>query len=125
MLNDDFRDAQGGSGDYLGRHYSTYVEEVKDLKRKGDDTKIEQLLYRLIEATEAEDEISKHGVAPWYYEQLAIVYRKIKDYKSEVSILTRYSIHQQNRRPFTKTPKLLKRLNRAKELFAKTEYKKL
>lgn len=102
MYDNDLQNAKRKDGDYLGRHFSSYVEEVKDLKRQGDDSNAEKLLYKLIKATENEDAISKHGVAPWYYEQLAILYRKTKDYKSEVSILTRYSIHQQSRRPYTK-----------------------
>ncbi|MDP2965606.1 MAG: hypothetical protein Q8N39_06140 [Pelolinea sp.] len=120
MFNDNFQDAISKAGDYLGRHYSTYVEEVKDLKRKGDVNKLEHLLYKLVEATEAQDMVSNYGVAPWYYEELAKYFRKKKDYQSEVAILTRYSIHQLNRRPCTKTPILLKRLERAKELLAKT-----
>ena len=36
----------------------------------------------------------EEGVAPWYYEQLAIIYRKQKRYVDEVTILQRYEIHE-------------------------------
>ena len=31
------------------------------------------------------------GVAPWYYEQLAIIYRKRKDYLKEIEVLERFA----------------------------------
>ena len=41
-------------GFYHGQHYSTYVEEVRELKRGEQRGQAEQLLLKLIEATEAE-----------------------------------------------------------------------
>jgi hypothetical protein len=41
-------------GYYLGRNYTTYFEEVKALKRSGDDQAAERLLLALVDATEAE-----------------------------------------------------------------------
>lgn len=42
-------------------------------------------------ATEVESRLEKWSVAPWYYEQLAISYRKCGNAEAEVSILERYS----------------------------------
>jgi len=103
-------------GFFNGRHFTTFVEEVKQLKRDGKIDELEKLLWNLVYSIEEEDKINKWGVAPWYYEELAKLFRKSKDYKSEIIILSRYSAHQQDRRPCTSTPILLRRLERAKEL---------
>ncbi len=81
-------------GAYRGRHFTTYVEEVKELKRAGRIDEAEALLLQLVEATEAEDKREKLGVAPWYYQQLAMIYRKRKDYVAEVGVLERFAKHR-------------------------------
>ncbi len=74
-----------------GRHYSVYVVEVRRLKRVGDLDDAKELLLRLVDATEAEASARGEGwVAPWYYEQLAIIYRKKKQPADELAILERY-----------------------------------
>ena len=73
-----------------GRHYTFYVDVVRDLKRHGRLDEAEALLLRLVDAVEAEAAAEGYGVAPWYYEQLAIIYRKQKRYRDEVDVLTRY-----------------------------------
>lgn len=57
------------------------------------------------------------GVAPWYYEQLAILYRKEKQYLQEVAILERYI--NQPKAAGVGPQKLAGRLEKAKELLAK------
>ena len=57
---------------------------------------------------------AKWGVAPWYYEQLAIIYRKRKGYDSELRILGRFA--EQKHGPGIKPAKLLARLEKAKQL---------
>ncbi len=83
-------------GFYNGRHYTEYVEEVKSLKREGRLEEAERLLLALITATKAEARAQKWEPAPWYEDQLAIVYRKMaaaqrkeKDYKALVKTLER------------------------------------
>ena len=66
------------SGLYKGRHYTTYVEEVKALKRAGDYVGAERLLLALVGAAENEARANRWRVAPGYYNQLAIIYRKTK-----------------------------------------------
>lgn len=73
-----------------GKHYSEWPDEVRALKREGKLADAEQFLLRLVEATEAEARAKGIGVAPWYYEQLAIIYAKQRDPTRELAILERY-----------------------------------
>lgn len=78
-------------GFYRGRHFTAYPDEVRDLRRAGKDEEAERLLLELANAVEAESKTPGGiGMAPWYYEQLAIIYRKRKDYGAEIAILQRY-----------------------------------
>ncbi|MCY3990497.1 MAG: hypothetical protein OXF50_04610 [Caldilineaceae bacterium] len=99
-----------------GKHYTGYVEQVNRLKREGQHDKAVRLLLKLVDATEAESKNSDSlsGVAPWYYEQLAIVYRKEKRYGDEVAILERYE--KQPKAPGASPGKLAKRLKQARTL---------
>jgi len=93
-----------------GKHYTEYYNEVLDLKKTGKHYMAILLLLQLVDATEAESRADNIGVAPWYYEQLAIVYRKLNDYENEVHILERFS--KQSHSPGSATQKLLDRLNK-------------
>jgi hypothetical protein len=102
------------AGRVRGRHYTDYVEDVKALRRSGKDEAAERLLLELVDATEEESRLRDIGVAPWYYEQLAIIYRKRKDPTAEAAILERYA-----RRPPTPgagAAKLAERLIKARAL---------
>ena len=103
-----------GPGYYRGRHYTTYVSDVKDLKRSGRLEDAEALLLGLVEATEAQSAEENCGVAPWYYEELAKIYRRRRAYEMEVRILERFA--RQTHAPGVKPGKLLDRLERAREL---------
>jgi hypothetical protein len=94
------------------------VEKVLSLKREGNLESAEHLLLQEVASTEYEDNINQWGVAPWCYEQLAIIYRKQKDYKSEVRILERFAC--QRHAPGALPPKLLARLKKAKVLLEKS-----
>jgi len=73
------------------RHYTGFVEEIKAFKRVGRLEEAEQLLLRCCDATEDEARVMSWGPpAPWYYEQLAIIYRRQKETSKEVAILERY-----------------------------------
>ena len=105
-------------GYYRGRHYTTYIDEFKALKRSGDDESLEQLLLALVDATESESRTkASSGVAPAYYEELAILYRGRKDYAAEVAILERFK--QQRHASGVKPPRLLERLEKARALLRK------
>lgn len=101
-------------GFYEGRHFTTYVDDVKRLKRDRRLSAAEQLLLGLVDATEAEDEVERYGVAPWYYEQLAVIYRQRKDYVAECTILERFKFqrHASGGMPAT----LISRLAKARDL---------
>lgn len=73
----------------------------------------EKLLLALVNATENESRSDGLGVAPWYYEKLAILYRKKKNLKAEIKILERFS--RQKHAPGVTPPKLLARLEKLKK----------
>jgi len=77
------------TGYVRGRHYTGYVEKVKQLKRDRRHEEAIALLLELVDATEAEARTEGWGAAPWYYVQLAIIYRKDRRFDDEVSILER------------------------------------
>lgn len=74
-----------------GRYYLYYVDVIKEQKRRGEFAKAESLLIKILDAIEREEAEFKDGVAPWYYEQLAIIYRKQKRFDDEVAVLERYA----------------------------------
>lgn len=78
------------AGHVRGKHYTTYVEDVRHLKRDGQFEAAERLLLELVAATEAEASAEGWGVAPSYYEQLAILYSRQKAGGKELAILERY-----------------------------------
>jgi len=90
------------------------VNDVKELKKLGNFDEAERLLLRLVVAMEKACKKNNDGVAPWYYNELAKIYRKKKEYQKEVTILKRFS-HQKHGRGVG-PKKLLERLERAREL---------
>ena len=101
-----------GPGMVEGKHFTEWADTVKELRRQGDEEAAEELLLALVDATEAEARAEGYGVAPWYYEQLAISYRKRGEPEKEVAILERYAAQQHA--PGVKPPKLLERFENAK-----------
>ncbi|MDP1563581.1 MAG: hypothetical protein Q8M16_19555 [Pirellulaceae bacterium] len=97
-----------------GGHYSDYVASVKQLKSENQNEKAIKLLLRLVAKIEKEAQLKGDGwgVAPWYYEQLAIIYRKEKQYENEVKILERYECQPKGAGP----DKLSLRLLKAREI---------
>lgn len=107
-------DGKPAAGRVRGRHYTDYVDEVKVLRRDDRDDTAEALLLELVEATEEEARALGTGAAPWYYEQLAIIYRKRKHVDAEIQILERYSA--QPPAPGAGPEKLAQRLAKARTL---------
>ena len=85
---------------------------MKELKRRKEHERAEVLLLALIEAVEHESEAEGVGVAPWYYEQLAIIRRKRGDLDGEVAILEQFAAKPHA--PGVSTPKVLARLDDAR-----------
>src|SRR3989442_15824165 len=72
-----------------GRYYTTYVDEVRRLKRAAQFDQAERLLLRLVDAAEEEARATGCGVAPCYYAQLGIIYTKLKPGTAQLKILQR------------------------------------
>lgn len=110
--------AMEAAGRVDGDHYTDLVESVKQLKREKRHEEAIPLLLRLVEATEEEAKAAGGGwgVAPWYYEQLAILYRKERRYADEVAILERYQA--QPKAPGAGPGKLAERLEKARRKYA-------
>lgn len=101
------------SGTYEGRPIFAFVEQVKELLREEKLDEAEDLLWHLIQATEAESEATRLGVAPWYYSKLANVYHKKGEYQAEVQVLERFS--KQRYAPGVMPRKLIARLEKARQ----------
>jgi hypothetical protein len=104
-------------GFYKGRHYTEWVGDLQELKRKGELDDFEAIMLMVLDANEADAQKQQWGVAPWYYEQLAILYRKQKRYEDEVAVLERYD--RQKKAGGVKPAKLKERLVKARELVEK------
>jgi hypothetical protein len=99
--------------------YTDQVSTITELKRAAHLADAAVLLARTILAVEAE--AAQKGqtwkLAPWYYKELAIVYRKMKHFDAEVLVLKRYLDHPksipQRRAEFAS------RLAKARELSAR------
>ena len=92
-----------------GHHYTGYVERVKLLKRENRHAEAIELLLKLVDATENEAKVNGGGLAPWYYEELAGLYRKNNRPDDELAILERYNKQPKAR---GKHPEMIKkRLN--------------
>jgi hypothetical protein len=119
LTQEELMSSSRDSAGYVdGKHFTEYVEDVKDLKRAGDMDSAEPLLLRLVDATESECAVDGWGVAPWYYEQLAIVYRRQRLYDKEVAILERFAA--QKHAPGVTPGQLMERLSRARALHEET-----
>lgn len=117
FLSERYRIRPAGSVD--GVHYTEYVAPVKQLKIAGRHAAAINLLLKLVDAVASESRAigDDHGVSPWYYAQLAIIYRKEKRYADEVAILERYAAPPKT--AGVAPAKLATRLTRAQTLAAK------
>ncbi|MDE0495984.1 MAG: hypothetical protein OXH86_01390 [Acidimicrobiaceae bacterium] len=90
----------------LARYDPTHewVDSVTNLKRQ---ERYDEALT-ILEGCMAAEEAHIGGVAPWYYEQAAIIHRKKKDRAAELGVLRRYAA--QPHAPGALPPKLLARL---------------
>ena len=97
-------------GMHRNKHHSEYAEVVQALKREGELQAAERLLAQLIDAVEAEDAVEKFGVAPWCYQQMAIIKRKLRDRAGEIDVLERFAA--QRHAPGKAVEALLERLRK-------------
>jgi DNA polymerase III subunit epsilon len=101
------------------KHFTDLVGPIKEAKRSGEFSRAEELLLRAIEWTEEEEAEDRLGVAPWYYEHLAIVYRRQRRFADEVAVLERYG--RQRKGPGVSKDKLAQRLAQARRLESNEE----
>lgn len=94
---------------------------MKELKRQGRLEELEKLLMELIDAVEAEARRNNWGVASWYYEEAAKLYRKQKDFAREVAILERFAGQEHGQGARNRA--LAERLEKAKALLEKHKEK--
>ncbi len=106
-----------GPGFVDGRLFVTYVKDVERLKQRRKWKEAEELLLRLIQATEQQSADQNCGVCSWYYGQLAAIYRQKKDYASEVIILERFGRRKHGTDP--QVGELMTRLEKARKLTGK------
>lgn len=70
-----------------GRHYTEWVEPIKQMKRDGAHVEAVHLLRECQAATMRSDQGCP---APWYFEQEAIICRKDKHFDAELAVLQLY-----------------------------------
>ena len=83
-----------------------WCEIVKDHKRNG---RYDEALV-ILDGCMRVEEAHRGGVAPWYYEQAAVIHRKRRDRDAELAVLRRFGAQQHA--PGATPPKLLERLFR-------------
>jgi DNA polymerase III subunit epsilon len=93
------------------RRISALVESVKLAKRDGRLIDAETELLQELDRQEAQARANECGVAPWYYDQLAIIYAKERRFADEIEVLRRYD--QQPKAPGAMPTHLKERLNKA------------
>jgi DNA polymerase-3 subunit epsilon len=79
------------AGTYEERQVHEWADAIRQLRREGRVVDTERILVGCIQATEAEARRDRMGVAPFCYEQLAILYSKAKRFDDELAVLERYN----------------------------------
>ena len=74
-----------------GRHYTEWVEPVKQLKREGRLQEAEPCCWRVSTQSRPRQAWRARQSPPWYYEQLGIVYRKLGDQAASDAIAQRHA----------------------------------
>ncbi|MBI3127929.1 MAG: DNA polymerase III subunit epsilon [Candidatus Tectomicrobia bacterium] len=119
LLADPTAPPSPGPGD--PQYFFIKMAEIRLLKREGKFEEAEALLNQLLGVAEAESKKNRFGVFPFPYEQLAIIFRKKKDYEREIAILRRYEQQAHIDGPYSQM--LTKRLRRSIELLARLQEK--
>lgn len=107
--------AAAGNAENSEPLFANKVEAVRRLKRDKRYREAVAMLLELLERAEQEAARAGSGIAAWYYEQLAIIYRQKEWLAEEVKILERYlaTVEKLGASP---AKKLEHRLARARDL---------
>jgi hypothetical protein len=100
--------ALGTPGYIGGLHHTSYVSAIRSLKSCARYQELEELLLKLLTATEAEAEHTGCAVMSSYYRELARVYRKTGNAEKEYATLARFT--RQTQAPGRKSARLRARL---------------
>jgi DNA polymerase-3 subunit epsilon len=100
---------------------SERTDAVRQLKREKRYAEAIPILESWIGEEESQSASTGWGVAPWPYEQLAIIHRKVQDHRAEVAILERFAAQWHG--PGAKVEKLRQRLLKAYELAELLEHR--
>ncbi len=87
------------------------IKEIKAMKEQQKYAELEKLLIYCITTSE---KATSFGASPWYYEQLADIYREQKAHKKEVIVLEKYL--RKSKAPNHNRSNLYKRLDEARAL---------
>ena len=87
------------AGSFDGRHFTEWAPDVDRLRKDGQTEASLALAYRCIDATEAQDAVDGHGVAPGYYWDAAVALRTLGRLDEEVTVLERYLPRAGGRNP--------------------------
>lgn len=106
-------------GQVRGKHYTEWVDAIRQLKRDGMADEALELLLECVGA--AERDRDGREPAPAYTLMAAVIYRQRKNYAAEVAILERWhaSCPAASRGPGTSQKELAARLTKARELLAR------
>jgi len=74
----------------MSNGYEDFEDLIKGLKKNGHLDEAAEALTGKVEEEETESRKTGEGVAPGYYDQLAKVYRKLKNREAETETLKRY-----------------------------------
>lgn len=96
-----------------GAHCTEWVGTVKQLCRDGNVDATERILLGCVAATQAGSSADDLSVAPWDYEQLAILYPSDGRDQDEVAVLESFA--KQRHAASVKPRRLLERLDKARE----------
>jgi hypothetical protein len=116
----NYAGANTKAGYVRGEPVSAYFAEVQKLGREDKLEEAITSLLALVDATEEDDLFTGSGVESAYYEELAKIYRKRKEYLKEIKILARYSRHR-HQYGDTRQEILKERLEEAKKLLMKNQ----
>lgn len=87
------------AGSFDGKHFTEWPPVVDQLRKDGRTEESLALAYRCIDATEAQDAVDGHGVAPGYYWDAAVALRTLGRHDEEVTVLERYLSRAGGRNP--------------------------
>lgn len=101
------------NGDTHQLNPAEMIQQIKLHKSQENYNEAAKLLMHCISSLE-EACAPGMGISPWYYEQLAEIFRHNKEYAKEVSVIERYL--RRDRSPGQGRSKLYKRLDEARRL---------